>query len=130
VETYKYDNILCCPAIELSLGDFSIQTKKSGEVDFVPWLRQVATPNITTSGHIPDFPKWQIYLIQKISDTITHYMVKTDDFIYGDYKPSTNETKIFPKAEVEFKRFYDNLSFTYDIFRNLCEVNNISSHRY
>ena len=124
-EIYKYDNVLGCPAIELSLGDFSMQTKKSGHVAFVPWLRQVATPNITNSGHIPDFSKWQEYLIQKVGGTISHYMVKTEDFLHGGYKPSENEINIFPGTATEFNRFYENLSFTYLAFKKLCEANNI-----
>lgn len=119
VDTYKYDNVLGCPAIELSLGDFLIQTKKSGQVSIIPWLRQVATPNITNSGQIPDFLKWQKYLIKKVEDTVSHYMIKTDDFVYGDYEPKEHETKLFPKTEAEFVRFYDNLSCTFTVFREL-----------
>jgi hypothetical protein len=124
-EIYKYDNVLGCPAIELSLGDFSIQTKKSGNVAFVPWLRQVATPNITNSGRIPDFSKWQTYLIQKVAGTISHYMVKTEDYIHGGYHPSKQEANIFPETPEEFNRFYDNLSFTYLAFKELCEAKDI-----
>ncbi len=124
-EIYKYDRVLGCPAMELSLGDFSIDTKKSGSVDFVPWLREVATPNITNSGKIPDFAKWQIYLIQKVSVTIFHYMIKTDDYIYGDYHPSEHEINLFPRSKEEFARFYNNLSFTFSVFRQLCEVYDI-----
>lgn len=120
-EVYKYDSILGCPAIELSLGDFSIQTKKSGEVSIVPWLRQVATPNITNSGKIPDFRKWQKYLIGKASETISHYMVKIDDYLYGDYELSENEAHLFPADETEFRRFYENLTFSYLLFKELLE---------
>ncbi len=118
-EVYKYDSLLGCPAVELSLGDFSIQTKKSGEVSIVPWLRQVATPNITNSGKIPDFYSWQNFLIQKVSKTISHYMIKIDDYLYGDYKPSKNETHLFPTNEYEFERFYKNLTFSYLFFKEM-----------
>lgn len=118
-EIYKYDNVLGCPAIELSLGDFSIQTKKSGQVSIIPWLRKVATPNLTNSGHIPGFYEWQRYLIHKVTNTISHFMIKTDDFIYGDYRPSEHEVHLFPTTEHEFKRFYENLSFSYMFFKEL-----------
>lgn len=118
-ERYKYDKLLGCPSIELSLGDFSIRTRKSGEVSFVPWLRQVATPNIAGSGQIPEFSKWQTYLIEKVAGTVSHYMIKTDDYIYGDYKPSSQEIDLFPQTSKEFGRFYENLSFTYMTFKKL-----------
>jgi hypothetical protein len=125
-EVYKYDHVLGCPAIELSLGDFSIQTRRSGEVTFVPWLRQVAAPNLTNSGHIPGFHRWQRYLFQKVAGTISHYMVKTDDYLHGGYKPSENERHLFPQERGEFRRFYDNLSSTYLVFEKLCDMKNIS----
>lgn len=120
VEIYKYDHILGCPSIELSLGDFTIQTKRSGNVSIVPWLRKVAAPNLTGSGHIPDFEKWQIYLTANVAETISHYMIKTDDYVFGDYKPSFEEKNIFPKTPNEFIKFYENLSFTYTIFEEIC----------
>lgn len=122
VDSYKYDRVLGCPALELSLGDFKIQTKKSGFVSIVPWLRNVATPNITNSGQIPDFSKWQNYLIQKMDETVSHYMIKTDDFLYGDYRLKESEANLFPKSVDEFNRFYDNLCHTYMVFKKLSRL--------
>lgn len=125
VDRYKYDSVLGCPAMELSLGDFNIYTKKSGEVSIVPWLRKVAAPNIAKSGKLPDFQKWQEYLTKKIAETVSHYMVKTDDFLHGGYKPSHQESNLFPNKIDEFSRFYENLSFTYMLFKKICEDGNI-----
>lgn len=125
VEKYKCDNLLGCPYIELSLGDFSISTKEFGETTFITWLRQLVVPKITWSGKIPYFYKWQEYLIKKVSDTISHYMIKTDDFIHGDYMLSQQENNLFPKTEKEFRIFYENLSSAYMNFKELCEANDI-----
>jgi len=118
-EVYKYDQVLGCPSIELSLGDFNIQTKKSGNVSIVPWLRNVAVPNITSSGQIPNFNKWQLYLTKKISETISHYMIKTDDYLRGGYTPPPEENNIFPNKPEEFNLFYENLSFTYTTIHSI-----------
>jgi len=120
-EIYKYDKILGCPAIELSLGDFSLQTRESVETSPVFWLRQIATPNITNSGKIPYFYKWREYLIHRATETLSHYMIKTDDFLQGGYKPSDHESNLFPKEKNEFERFYENLTFSYMLFRKLDE---------
>ena len=125
IERYKYDNVLGCPAIELSLGDFNIYTKKSGTVSIIPWIRHVAAPNIAKSGKVPDFQKWQNYLTRKVAETISHYMVKTDDFLRGGYRPSYQEGGLFPKKSDDFVRFYENLTFSYMTFKKICEEGDI-----
>lgn len=81
---------------------------------------------MTASGKVPGFDYWQIYLIQKVAETIFHYTIKTDDFIHSDYKPSQQEDIVFPENEEEFEMLCCNLSLSYMSFKKLCESNGIS----
>lgn len=118
-DMYRYDAVLCCPAIELTLGDFSVQTRESENMSIIPWLRQVAIPNLTQSGKIPYFPEWQNYLISRVDTTISHYTIKINDYLRGDYWPSEQEANLFPKEESEFTTFYEKLTSAYLLFQRL-----------
>ncbi len=119
---YWYDSLLGCPSIELSLGDFNVSTQRHGKVSFIEWMKHAVIPNIVNSGKIPNFEEWQQFLLKRVSDTISHYMVKTDDFLHGGYKPNSYEQHIFPSNINEFDTFYRNISFSYEALKMLCEL--------
>lgn len=120
-DSYKYDPILGCPAIVLSLGDFCTFTREFNNTPLIAWVKSIVIPYLKNSKDIPKFQQWQIYLLKRIADTISHYMIKTDDFLHSDYRPSNNEAHLFPSSQKEFSRFYSNLSLAYMVLKDWCD---------
>ena len=116
LEKHRFDPAICGPAINVSLGDWRVDTKNQEELDIRSWINTRAVKNIIKSGQLPYFNLLRGYIFDRISVTLNAYVWKTDHYMSGNYIPNDHEAHLFPANSQDFDSFNEKLRITQTLF--------------
>ncbi len=118
-ERHAFDTKLIAPAIHVSLGNWTINTREQEAVKIREWTSDVACPNILRSGKLPHLEELTKHICKRVDYTLSTYVAKTNGHITNTYIPTPEEKHLFPIFGKNFDTFYEKLLVMQTIFTNL-----------
>lgn len=108
-ENFWYDNMLCAPAINTSLGNWRVTTREQDSHHIRGYIGEVVLPKVASSGKIPHLNKLERYIATNISSTVSSFKGALDAFLKleEDIAPEKKLPDDWDKFEVLYRRLIE-----------------------
>lgn len=107
-EDFWYDNLLCTPAINTSLGRWKVKTWENDDHNIRGFIEDIALPQVALSGKIPHLWQLEKYIFENIFGTVKCFKRIVDENL--ELNNLCDLRKVSPESKEEFMIFYERLN--------------------
>ena len=119
MENYHFDPAIVGPSINLSLGNWEVDTREADGMDIRSWMHELVLPHALHRRKIPHMHALRDYVIENIERTLGIYLWKWDEFLNGRYELNDNQLCIIPGRTTDFPVFDRKLRMSSELFTGL-----------
>jgi len=118
-DSHRYDPAIQGPSLNMSLGNWAVQTREQEQVDIRRWIESLAVPHAVQTGKIPYIPALRRYIVQGIFSTLNIYTWKWDQYSKGSYALNESQQCLVPYNVEEHQIFESKLMSAHKLFEEL-----------